>query len=511
MGFASYFNRDIIALNKRLSSNSDNQIRSILSNHLICIEFDEQITKSREANICIELLIRILCRFYPVITLRSSINEASKYISKLQKLAKSVNSNIEFNDTKKPTLIISAISKSSSQKEIPHIFLGSDGWVAKLSQSQTLTFGDTSNPFGAGMAACIAASNVLRFVFKEQLKQPLDEEVKFSVYDFSRTTDPNISIDEIVLNDVTLVGIGAIGSSTVWTLSKLRKLRGNINLIDHDHVEESNLQRYILLVEKDKKKWKVDIAKKALRQSNLSINPIKNDWAKFVKEFYKEKCSSRIVAVCVDSTEDRVRIQSSLPNKILNAYTDGSRFGISRHPNFNKNVCLACLYVPNAQQRSKLEIIVEELNMKGHEKLIYQYMGTAKRIDHDFLAIFCHKNQISIDQVKEYKNKSFGDFYLEMVCGYKMLEFQEKGQRAEHVDVPLSFQSCMAGLMLAAEIVLESLGVNRENLKDVSQWNVLDKLNEDNPSHYSYIKNVSKQCICGDQDYKEVYELKWGE
>lgn len=105
--------------------------------------------------------------------------------------------------------------------------------------------------------------------------------------------------------------------------------------------------------------------------------------------------------------------------------------------------------------------------------------------------------------------KQFGDFYIQMVCGYKMIKMQKEGQRDGQVDVPLSFQSCMEGIMLAAEIVIESHGLDMKNIGDISQYQVLEVYNENNPTHESRLKNYGGKCICGDQDYQEVYRLKW--
>lgn len=512
MGFAKYFNRDLIALNKLISSKSDDVFKGIIENHLISIELDEQINQPSEAYDCSELLIRILCRFYPKIKLGANSNVNLIQINKLKKLAKEINSNIEFADNKVlPTFIISLSKEICSDENVPHLYLGSNGWLAKLSQNKPLVFEITNNPFGAILVACMAASNVFRYVFKDQLKLPLDTEIELSAFNFSVSENAGPSIENVKLANVTLVGIGAIGSATVWTLSKLKNLSGTITLVDHEGVEESNLQRYILLKEKDITKKKVDVALQNLRRNHLKIIPEKTEWGEFIHKKQNGNCISRLVAVAVDSKEHRIYIQSSLPKKIINAYTDESRFGITRHPDFNSNVCLSCLYIPTIQQKSKLEIIVEELKMKGQEDLIYSYMQPDKFIDDNFLKIFSNKNSIPIEDMQAYKNKSFGDFYLSMVCGYKMLEIQESGQKSELIDVPLSFQSCMAGIMLAAEIVVESLGLCRVNVRDVSQLQVLDVIGENNPSHLSRIKNYNGKCICGDKDYQDAYRLKWGE
>ena len=121
MGFAKYFNRDIIALNKLISSKSDHMYKEILESHIIGIELDEQINELSEAYDCSELLIRILSRFYSKIKLIATGNVNSAQISKLQKLAKEINSNIEFVNTEElPTFILSLSKKTCSNEEIPH-------------------------------------------------------------------------------------------------------------------------------------------------------------------------------------------------------------------------------------------------------------------------------------------------------------------------------------------------------------------------------------------------------
>ena len=90
-----------------------------------------------------------------------------------------------------------------------------------------------------------------------------------------------------------------------------------------------------------------------------------------------------------------------------------------------------------------------------------------------------------------------------------MIQLKGSNQKAEIVDVPLSFQSCMAGIMLAAEIVAESIEANRKYVWDVSQLQVLDVIDKNNPSHSKRIKNYNGKCICGDKDYQDVYQLKW--
>jgi hypothetical protein len=513
MGFAKYFNRDIIALNKRLSPDAENNFNSILQARLVGIEFDEQVRDSLEASTCIELLIRILSRFYPKLKLEANFEGADEHIRNLRALAKSINANIDFADRNEiPDIAIIASRATSKKDKSVNLFLGSENWKARMSRTKPLSFGQSDNPFGASVAACIACSNVFRYIFEKELRMPLDDDIEFSTFRYSTRIDKeSVDIGDVVLNDVNVVGTGAIGSACLWALSKVKSLSGNLRLIDHDKVEESNLQRYILFGEGDIGKSKVDTAANLLKRDYLEIEPVNLQWSQFVAQEQGGHCECRLLAVSIDSKEGRIEIQSSLPHTILNAYTDNSRFGISRHYNFATTPCMACLYIPNVPQRSKLDLMLEELNMKAFGNLVYQYSREGKLLDDTFLNVFCGQNGLRLADFAGYRQWTLADFYIEMVCGYKMIKIaNQSGKAAEQVDVPLSFQSAMAGILLAQEIVIESMRVNQGHSSGhVSQWEVLERIDQENPAHYTYLKNQSGTCICGDEDYRAAYRAKY--
>jgi hypothetical protein len=513
MAFAKYFNRDVVALNKRLSLGADRNFKATIERQLISLEFDEQVQDSKEASVCLELLVRLISRFYPKLKFEARFRGADDHIQRLQELARSINSNIEFAGFHEaPTIVIVAAKTPVLTRNCPQLFVGSEGWIAKVSRNKVLSFGQSENPFGASIAACIACSNLFRHVFEHELRLPLDGDVGFCTHCFALDNHQGHQhLGPVALDDVNIVGSGAIGSSCVWALSKVPDLSGKIRLIDHDQVEESNLQRYILFGESDIGNWKVDSACAVLERDGLQVEPLKMRWDQFVSERQSGDCRCRLAVVSIDSKEGRVDVQSSLPFKILNAYTDESRFGISRHLDFATSTCLACLYIPTAVQRSKLQVMAEELNMVGNEVLLYQYSKEGKLLDETFLNAFCSRNGIQLVDVNEYKLRTLGDFYVEMVCGYKMIKMaSNSGKVGESVDVPLSFQSAMAGIMLALEIVFESAGFARGlSQRNVSQWQVLDLINDENPSSFSYLKNSIGNCICGDADYQLAFTSKW--
>lgn len=520
MGFASYFERDIRALNNRFSQQTENQFKQILNDHIICIQIDDQFTSNKEADVFIELLVRIISRFYPKIMFRCTHPEGDKYIKRLKRLSKSINSNIEFGgNSDLATYTVIADKKYRLPKESIGIYSGSSGWTAMISKSKNQSFDKSNNPFGASIAACITASNIFRHVFYDQLGIKGDSDVSISTLDLifnSEAGRKGISntLDDVKLDSVDLVGVGAIGNATIWALSKIERLSGKLNIIDSEQLEKSNLQRYILFGEKDVDHLKVELAKRQLEKTGLTIRTFQETWGTYVQKYHKGKCSTRLVSVCVDSEIDRIYVQSSLPKKIINAYTDTNRFGITRHPDFINGVCLSCIYKPSKVQKSKIEKLLDGLGLNFHDKsmldLVYHYMNKVNPIDERFLQIFCKVNNLPLQEFEKYKGRPLGELYSDAArCGVKPIELRNANQQIENIDVPLSFQSCMVGVILAAEIIIESIG-NINSTPDSSIFNILDPIEEgNNPIHISRIKNENGNCICGDHDYQRIYKEKW--
>jgi len=59
------------------------------------------------------------------------------------------------------------IEKGDGSKLV--FYIGSEGWLAKLSRQAPVGSGSSRLPFAAGVAACIAVANLFRYTFRESL------------------------------------------------------------------------------------------------------------------------------------------------------------------------------------------------------------------------------------------------------------------------------------------------------------------------------------------------------
>lgn len=147
-----------------------------------------------------------------------------------------------------------------------------------------------------------------------------------------------------ILNNslITIVGCGALGTNSTELLA--RAGIGNLVLIDNEKIELSNLQRQTLFTEKDIGKFKVDVAKKRLKEINSEItirtfNEYLNN--RNINKLIDKKTD--IILDCIDNLETRFLINDyALKNKVIWIYaaairTKGFVFNV-----IPEKACLRC-------------------------------------------------------------------------------------------------------------------------------------------------------------------------
>lgn len=145
--------------------------------------------------------------------------------------------------------------------------MGSQGWAAKLSRTDPVGSGSSLLPFGAGAASCFAAANVFRTIFASQLTgAELDEKIDLSLCTYNK------------IGETHLVGLGAIGHGSLWALARQSGLSGRLHVVDHESVELSNLQRYVLAGQAEVGLSKAALATNALRCTALEVEAHPMKW-----------------------------------------------------------------------------------------------------------------------------------------------------------------------------------------------------------------------------------------
>lgn len=191
-------------------------------------------------------------------------------------LAKNINPNIELSRTG-PLDAALVVGADAPPVAAPTVYAGCNGWVGRVGTRGPYGTSDLANPFGAGFAACLAAANLFRLLFLPDGSRSLDDDISFppdaaSFPALTATTLPD---------PLAVVGVGAVGNSAAWALAR-SPLKGAIWLVDHEAIELSNLQRYVLCERSDEHRVKVEIAESAF---GTALRPLlhRGTWASFVE------------------------------------------------------------------------------------------------------------------------------------------------------------------------------------------------------------------------------------
>ncbi|MEE8106171.1 MAG: E2 ligase fold family C protein [Planctomycetota bacterium] len=496
MALAPYFDKAALGAHAYLRGVQPDDFARILNDHVIALEFDESATCGGEGAWTTELAINLLARLYPRIAVVPQGAATRAHADWLRSLALKVNPRVEFCDAKAATVAL-AVGSSPTVTTARVVYAGSDGWMVRVSPVKPMGSGSGSNPFGAAAAACFGAANVFRTVFAEHLDDDGLDDFEISVLDLSVGESGSIeSLEGVSIGEVHLVGAGAIGNGAIWVLSRLPGLRGKLHIVDPELVELHNVQRYVLTAAESTGIAKTMLARTALQDQPIDVLLHDKSWGEFLAGHDGYPTLDR-VAVAVDTAADRIAIQASLPRWIANAWTQPGDVGVSRH-GFLDGACLACLYMPDEVSRSEGEIVAEAIGLLDHVKAVEHLLYTGAPVGDDFVRQIAAGCNLDPESLLSFSGQSLREFYTEVVCGGVLLSFGA----ATEVEVPLVFQSCLAGIMLAACVVADSLG----NGLSVGSKSTVDLLR---PVRHHVTVPLAKhrlgRCLCQDADYRKVW------
>ncbi len=511
MALADYFHRNAQAAAALVSGFDAAQLAAKLEQEVIGVVFDGAVHTNLEADAALDLTIRLLARLYPTLVIAKVGSAKPPSVNRLRQLAKEINPLIGLSgDLKKATkvLVFGNTEVSVPKRAKPHTwYVGSDNWVACLSRSAPVGSGNSSNPLGAGAAACIAAANVFRAVFALEVGEAaLDTELRVSLMDLrpASTATPNPPFAEVELREVHLVGAGAIGNGTLWALSRM-PCRGDLHIVDSEKVTDSNLQRYVMTAASDREKEKAGLANQWLASCDgLNVTPHPTTWAAYVASIPEYKVQTVLSAV--DTAQARIQIQASLPQVIFNAWTQQAEAGVSRHADFlGPMACLACLYIPTGQAKPEDELVASALKLPQDKQTVQEVRRRLQLnvpTDSAYLQQIAAAANVEYEKLAAFENRPLRHLYTEGVCGGQVMEFHEAAIQVK-AEVPMGFQSTLAGLLLAAELARPAA-----IQETISQINLMGTFPE-RPSHMK-AKTNAPPCLCVDEDFRSVFAAKYG-
>jgi molybdopterin/thiamine biosynthesis adenylyltransferase len=499
VALAPYFDRAALAAAQVLSGFDEKVFRKTLEGASVGLSIDAEASTSHEGKALAELSLRLLARLYPRLQITSPDTAAK---DRLGELARRINPRIELVHAGARLGI--AVGDGADRFGTT-VFAGSDGWVARVSAKEVCDVGSSSNPFGAGTAACFAAANIFRYLFLGGTAEQLDD-LAFSSWTGERTDNgagPPLDGSLHVPDESVLVGIGAIGNGALWALSKA-PLSGDLCLVDPQSIELSNVQRYVLTEVTDEEAKKTSVAERALRASELRPISHPETWDSFVDTHGYDWST---VAIAVDSADGRRAIQATLPKRIMNAWTQPGDLGVSLHSRFGGDgACVRCLYLPARPAPNEDELVAQALGIPERQQQVRDLLHHGAPVPPDLLEAVALALQVPSASLEPFAGRSIRELYVEGLCGGAVIGLERIDAPRQEVHVPLAHQSALAGVLLAAGMVRHWLNRDHE-VTTITRINILRSLGA---ALTSPAKRSSEQrCICHDIDYVGRYTEKW--
>lgn len=327
-------------------------------------------------------------------------------------------------------------------------------------------------PLAALAAACIAAAEVFRDAFADQLPTPrrASQPGAFNIITCGpETTQVPPPTQDLDIGPVHLAGAGAVGQACVFAL-RATASRGRLIVVDPETLDLSNLQRYVISTLDDLGRPKVDIIEEHLAETNLAVTKVQSRWGVDPQSGPLRDC----VLVALDTAADRLGVAAGLHTIILNAWTQPADLGWTRHQNPpGQQPCLACLYLPDRERPSEDEQIAAAL--KQHRLRILGYLTTRIPIGQPLPFITQVAEIVAPEDAEAWLQRPLIDdlialhivdpadrprwatlpisrLYQDGVCGDALLRERLGTVQAEFT-VPLAAQSALAGVMLATTLL----------------------------------------------------------
>jgi molybdopterin/thiamine biosynthesis adenylyltransferase len=505
MALADYFDRAATAASQVLANFHLEAFEGDLRRHVVGIAFDASAVRSPEGLATLDLCVRLLARLYPTLAILPLDAGAQDAASAFVRLAEAVNPRVGFGEGAGSATVCVAVGTTRPSCNGPVVYVGSDEWTARLSRAAPIGSGKSDNPFGAGAAACFAAANVFRAVFPDQLPGGgPDETIDLSMLTYDAAgPSSGLDVGTVDLGETHLVGLGAIGNGAVWALSRSRGLHGTLHLVDHEPVEMTNLQRYVMASQDHLSVPKVDLAASMLSGTTLDVRPHAKRWDAYVQG--RGDWRFERVAVALDTAAARLAVQAALPRWIVNAWTQEHDLGVSRHGFDDGKACLACLYMPEDEGKSEDLQVAEELGMPEAQIEVRTLLQTHAPVDAGFVARVAHALGIPSEPLMPFAGQPLRTFYQGAICGGLAFRLSG-GARAGKAVVPMSFQSALAGIMLVADLVKHAAGVPQAPMTS-TRINLLRPLGR--YLHDPKARDASGRCICSDADFVDAYRRKY--
>lgn len=513
MSLARFFDRTADSLVSAIRSDRA-ELEAVLNRTVVRFTIEEPSADELAQQVGFLFATNLAARLYPTLDFRGP----QSLIDHAAELALSINPRIDISRTNAATHTLAW----STELRSSGVAVAADGWNVHI--DPTTKSVQPAEPITCMAAGALGIGELFRMVFGDHLRTARTEPRAVS-WNIITGGEPTSEVpplrDRLDLQRLHLAGCGAIGQAFVATLTHAA-VGGTLVAHDPETVDLSNIQRYVLTRDSSEGAAKVDLVAGALESSQFAVERVQLPWS------IDGALEAERVVVALDSAEARIAVQAGLPREIYNAYTQPLDLGWSRHERFGIDPCLACIYWPTRERRSRADEIAHAL---GEDRVrILGYLLTSMPVGRPLPAGWLAANRGSLMVNDDWARRSLlGDLvdrgaisavqeatwsadnidglYRGAVCGGAVIPLAHSEAGREHLDVPLAHQTAMAGIMLAIEVIASrSEALRPHRPKQVASR--LDMLRGPGPP-YGATMAPNHRCICQDAVFRGRYDTRW--
>ena len=387
------------------------------------------------------------------------------------------------------------------------LYVGSDGWSCYLSKEKPSPWeADEYNSLSSMFAGSLAVGEIFKDLLPEIRSKKIDT-LEYDLLTHGTAQQPVLQPKTpkiIQLDDLLLVGCGAIGQAFCYSLKMTSKLCGGIILVDNDILKESNEQRYFNAFEETRGQIKVNVMANFLSTCNpaLFVTPIPMKYEDYANSIAHSPVQDEVVSA-VDNVWTRLNIQAGMPKTLWNGWTDANtgtlRYGIDKHSILGKYECMGCSYYPSGDSPSQMDLDVlltgfarEEIEQKSQQNAVCTLQ--------DIQSVSA-KSGIPIERLRPNAGKPFRDL-LHGNCGVFALRHPGHDVVAPAPHVPV-----LCGILLATQVILKHLELpsNAITINSSADFDAFCI-----PNRNCIINKQKKsECFCSDPVYQNAYKEKW--
>ena len=180
---------------------------------------------------------------------------------------------------------------------------------------------------------------------------------------------------------------------------------------------------------------------------------------------------------------------------------------MSSHSFLGPDACLACLYLPTQKSKNEDQIVAEGLKVPQFQDQVRILLGSGQATGKKICDAVATAWGIPAKTLAPYVDKPIRELWVDGICGGGIIPLGEAGHTPRELQVPLAFQSALAGMLLAAETACDVLTFGAQRKTLVRRMDVLRPLG--NPSPQPALKAGTGSCVCEDHDFIATYRTKY--